>query len=152
MGSHSYLVNLGSCNNTGSGSITINGTNSGEIINGSSNGCTVGNYTNTTRSRSKLMELGDNHVTNYYSQGTTNVKGILGDGGRNEIDNLTGMNGSVINIGGFLQELGDNHITNFYTAGTANVKGIIGDGGRNEIDNFTGVSGSTINIGGFLLI
>ena len=53
MGSHSYLVNLAdSCNNNGSGNITINGTNRGEIINGSSNGCTGGNYRNTSSSSS----------------------------------------------------------------------------------------------------
>ena len=49
MGSHSYLMNLrGSCNNHGSGDITIGkgGVNHGEIINGSSDGCTRGNYHN----------------------------------------------------------------------------------------------------------
>ena len=97
-----------------------------------------------------LQELGDNHVTNYYAGGTTNVKGILGNGGRNTIDNFSALNGSSINIGGFLQELGDNHVTNYYAGGTTNVKGILGNGGRNTIDNFSALDGSSINIGGFL--
>ena len=97
-----------------------------------------------------LQELGDNHVTNYYAGGTTNVRGILGNGGRNTIDNFSAQTGSTINIGGFLQELGDNHVTNYYAGGTTNVKGILGNGGRNTIDNFSAQTGSTINIGGFL--
>ena len=51
MGSHSYLMNLshrGSCNNHGSGNITIGkgGSNDSAIINGSSDGCSGGNYRN----------------------------------------------------------------------------------------------------------
>ena len=52
MGSHSYLMNL-SCNNHSDGNITISGGNQGEIINGASNGCTVGNYRNTSRSSAR---------------------------------------------------------------------------------------------------
>ena len=51
-----------------------------------------------------LQELGDNHIANYYAGGETNIKGILGNGGRNTIDNLGALSGSTINIGGF-QEL-----------------------------------------------
>ena len=66
MGSHSYLMNL-SCNNHGGGTITIgkHGINKGEIINGSSNGCTVGNYKNTSKAKANAKSgSGAKHLQN----------------------------------------------------------------------------------------
>ena len=56
------LINLsGSCNNTSTGNITITGGNNGEIINGSSNGCSGGNYTNTSTSSSSSTSGSGQH-------------------------------------------------------------------------------------------
>ena len=69
------LMNLsGSCNNTSNGSITITaGGNQGEIINGSSNGCTVGDYTNrstataSSTSGTKRRQRRQRHLQELYA-------------------------------------------------------------------------------------
>ena len=92
MGSHSYLVNLrGSCNNNGSGDIVIGkgGSNHGEIINGSSNGCTVGNYTNRSSSDSNSKSGSDGGRTSRPTRQTRQR--------RHRLQNLVTFTGALTN-------------------------------------------------------